>query len=72
LLNIPNDNRREHFIQGWHALHRAKQLYAETKKRRPDLLFAREALFAFLAAALGAARRPPRILWPRGGARSPP
>lgn len=71
LLNIPNDKRRQAFVQGWQAIRLAEMLYAATRTRQPDLVFQVDTLFAFLATALSAARCPPRILWPQGAARAP-
>lgn len=65
LLSIPNAQRRAAFIQGWQASRLAEILYASVRARQPTLVFEAETLFAFLLAALGAARRAPRLLWPQ-------
>ena len=67
---IANPRRRAAFIQGWQAL-RLEVLYAAVRAHKPDLVFRAQSLFAFLAASLGATRRPPRVLWPATSARPP-
>jgi hypothetical protein len=70
LRSIPGARRRATFIQGWQALRLAETLYATVRVRQPALVFEAEALFAFLLATLGAAKRAPRLLWPQA-ARAP-
>lgn len=65
LLNIPHSRRRDAFLAGWQALRLMEQLYAYVRARQPRLVFQAVTLFAFVAASLGAARRVPRLLWPR-------
>ena len=71
LLTIANSRRRTAFLRGWQALRLAELLYATARARQPTLLFQAQALLAFLAAALGAAGRVPRFLWPQATARAP-
>lgn len=71
LQAIANPSRRAAFIQGWQALRLAEALYAVARARKPDLVFSARSLLAFLAASLGAAMRPPRVLWPAASARPP-
>jgi hypothetical protein len=68
---IPSTTRRERFRQGWQALRLTESLYALTRTRQPDLAFQADVLLAFLAAALGAVGRIPRVLWPQAAARAP-
>lgn len=68
---ISSTTRRERFGQGWQALRLTESLYALTRARQPDLAFQPDVLLAFLAAALGAVGRIPRILWPQAAARAP-
>lgn len=68
---IPSTTRRERFSQGWQALRLTESLYALTRARQPGLAFQADVLLAFLAAALGAVGRIPRILWPQSAARAP-
>jgi hypothetical protein len=68
LLKIRNARRRTAFLQGWQALRLAQALYAASRARQPDLAFQATMLLAFLAAALGASGRMPRLLWPDGAA----
>jgi hypothetical protein len=63
LLNIRNARRRTAFLQGWQVLRLAQALYAASRARQPDLAFQATMLLAFLAAALGASGRMPRLLW---------
>ncbi len=46
-------------------------LYAATRARQPDLAFQADTVLAFLAAALVAADRPPRLLWRHAPTRAP-
>jgi hypothetical protein len=71
LQAIPHPRRRTAFIQGWRALSLAEALYATAHAHKPGLIFQAQSLFAFLAASLAAATRPPRILWPTASARPP-
>jgi len=48
------------------SLQLAQVLYATTRAQQPDLAFQATMLLAFLAVALGAAGRMPRLLWPNG------
>jgi hypothetical protein len=68
---IRNPERRAAFRSGWLTLRLAEALYAAARRRQPDLAFAVANLLAFLAAALGAARRVPRILWPQAASQAP-
>lgn len=63
---IRNARRRTAFLQGWQVLRLAETLYAATRAQQPDLAFGATMLLAFLAAALGATGRTPRLLWPDG------
>jgi len=71
LPTISHPARRAAFTRGWQALRLAELLYATARARQPTLVFQAEALLAFLAAALGAAGRVPRFLWPQATARAP-
>jgi hypothetical protein len=71
LQAIRNPNRRAAFTCGWLTLRLAEALYAATRRRQPNLAFRAVHLLPFLAAALGAARRVPRILWPQAPAQAP-
>lgn len=66
LLEIRNARRRTAFLRGWQVLRLAEAFYAATRTQQPDLAFQATLLLAFLAAALGTAGRPPRLLWPDG------
>jgi hypothetical protein len=68
---IPSTLRRDRFSAGWQALRLTETLYALTRAWQPDLAFQADVLLAFLAAALGAAGRSPRLLWPQAAARAP-
>lgn len=68
---IRHPKRRAAFTRGWQALRLAEALYAANRHRQADLAFAAKSLLPFLAAALGAARRVPRILWPQAPAQAP-
>ena len=68
---IRNPKRRAAFNRGWLTLRLAENLYAAARRRQPDLAFAADNLLAFLAAALGAARRIPRLLWPQAASQAP-
>jgi hypothetical protein len=68
---LPSATRREPFSRGWQTLRLAETLYALTGAQQPDLAFQADVLLAFLAAALGAIGRAPRILWPQAAARAP-
>jgi hypothetical protein len=63
--------RRAAFTRAWQILRLAEALYAAVRHRQADLAFAADCLLAFLAAALGAARRVPRILWPQAPSQAP-
>lgn len=65
LQAIRNLTRRAAFSRGWLTLRLAEALYAAIRRRQPGLAFGAQSLLAFLAAALGAAYRAPRILWPQ-------
>ena len=71
LLAIRSPRRRAAFTRGWLTLRLAEALYAATRRRQPDLAFQAVHLLPFLAAALGAARRVPRLLWPQAPAQAP-
>ena len=71
LRAIRNTRRRAAFIRGWQALRLAEALYAAVRRRQPDLVFQAEMLWAFLSAALSAAHRLPRILWPQASSQAP-
>jgi|GEM_PF-640339 len=66
LLGIQNARRQTAFLQGWQVLQLAQVLYATTRAQQPNLAFQATMLLAFLAVALGAAGRMPRLLWPNG------
>jgi len=70
-LSSAHPTRRAAFLGGWQALRLAELLCATARARQPTLLFQAQALLAFLAAALGAAGRVPRFLWPQATARAP-
>jgi hypothetical protein len=69
--SVRNPKRRAAFSHGWLALRLVEALYATARRRQPDLAFAADNLLAFLAAALGAAHRAPRILWPQAPSQAP-
>lgn len=71
LQRIPNPRRAHAFLQAWQVLRLAEALYAAVRTRQPNLAFQADTLLAFLAAALGAAGRIPRLLWPQVQARAP-
>ena len=71
LQAIHNPKRRTAFSRGWLTLRLAERFYASTRRRQPDLAFQAVHLLAFLAAALGAAHRVPRILWPQAASQAP-
>jgi hypothetical protein len=71
LLDIPHHRRGHAFLQAWQTLRLAETLYAAVRTRQPNLAFQADVLLAFLAAALGAAGRIPRLLWPQAQARAP-
>ena len=71
LQAVRNPKRRAAFTRGWQVLRLAETLYATARRRQPDLILQTSTLLAFLAAALGAARRVPRILWPQAAAQVP-
>jgi len=71
LLSIRNPNRRAAFTRAWQTLRLAEALYAAVRARQIDLAFQADMLLAFLAAALGAGGRVPRLLWPQVAARAP-
>ncbi len=68
---IRNPERRVAFTRAWQALRLAEMLYATARRRQPDLILQASTLLAFVAAALGAARRVPRILWPQAACQAP-
>jgi len=68
LLKMRNVRRRTAFLQGWQILRLAQALYAASRAQQPDLAFQATMLLAFLAAALSATGRVPRVLWPDGPA----
>lgn len=63
--------RRAAFTRAWQFLRLGEVLYAASRARQPDLAFDADSLLAFLAAALLAARHPPRLLWRHAPARAP-
>ena len=71
LAHLRSPVRREAFTRAWQALRLAEALYAATRRRQPDLAFLADKLLAFVAAALGAAGRAPRLLWPQASPRAP-
>jgi transposase len=71
LQAIHNVKRRAAFTRAWQTLRLAEALYAATRERQKDLAFRADMLLAFVAAALGAAGRVPRLLWPQAAARAP-
>jgi hypothetical protein len=71
LSAIRNRKRRTAFTRGWQVLRLVEALYAACRCRQTDLAFAADCLLAFLAAALGAASRVPRILWPQAPSQAP-
>ena len=71
LQAIRNPKRRAALTRGWQVLRLAEALYAAARRRQPDLVLQASTLLAFVAAALGAAGRIPRILWPQAAARAP-
>jgi hypothetical protein len=68
---IHNVKRRATFTRAWQTLRLAEALYAATRERQQDLVFRADMLLAFVAAALGAIGRIPRLLWPQAAARAP-
>ena len=64
--------RRAAFTRAWQFLRLADVLYAASRAHQPDLAFDAGSLLAFLAAALLAAGRPPRLLWRHAPARGAP
>jgi len=71
LQAIRNVNRRSAFSLAWQTLRLTEALYAAVRARQIDLAFQADMLLAFLAAAIGAAGRVPRLLWPQASARAP-
>jgi hypothetical protein len=71
LQTILNTKRQTAFTRAWQTLRLAEALYAATRARQPNLAFQADMLLAFVAAALGAAGRIPRLLWPQAAARAP-
>jgi hypothetical protein len=71
LQAIRNSNRRSAFGHAWQTLRLTEALYAAARARQIDLAFQADMLLALLAAALGAAGRVPRPLWPQASARAP-
>jgi hypothetical protein len=63
--------RRTAFTHAWQFLRLGDVLYAASRARQPGLAFQADAVLAFLAAALLAAGRPPRLLWRHAPARAP-
>jgi hypothetical protein len=68
---IRSPKRRAAFTRAWQALRLAEAFYAAVRMRQTDLAFHADMLLAFVAAALGAAGRVPRLLWPQASARAP-
>lgn len=71
LAAIRNPKRCAAFRRGWQILRLAEALYAAARRRQPDLVLQASTLLAFVAAALRAAGRIPRILWPQAPAQAP-
>jgi hypothetical protein len=71
MLGIPHPRRAHAFLQAWQVLRLAEALYAAVRTCQPNLAFLANTLLAFLAAALGAVGRIPRLLWPQAQARAP-
>ncbi len=71
LQAIRHVHRRSAFSLAWQTLRLTEALYAAARARQIDLAFQADMLLAFLAAALGAAGRVPRLLWPQASARAP-
>jgi hypothetical protein len=71
LQAIRHANRRSAFSLAWQTLRLTEALYAAVRARQIELAFQADMLLAFLAAALGAAGRVPRLLWPQASARAP-
>ena len=71
LCAIRNPRRRAAFTRAWQTLRLAEAFYAAVRVRQTDLAFQADMLLAFVAAALGAAGRMPRLLWPQAAARAP-
>jgi len=65
LLDIPHPKRGHAFLQAWQVLRLTQALYAAVRTRQPNLAFQADMLLAFLAAALAASARIPRLLWPQ-------
>ena len=68
---IRQHQRKVAFTRAWQILRVAESLYAFARRRQADLAFRADTLLAFVAAALGAAGRIPRLLWPQATARAP-
>ncbi len=71
LQAIRNPKRQAAFIRAWQTLRLAEALYAAVRARQAELAFQANMLLAFVAAALGATGRVPRLLWPQAAARAP-
>jgi hypothetical protein len=71
LPTIRSPVRRAAFTRAWQTLRLAEALYAAARCRQPDLAFHASMLLAFVAAALVAAGRTPRLLWPQASPRAP-
>lgn len=71
LAAIPSPNRRAAFTWTWQVLRLIETLYATSRHRQTGLAFLANKLLAFAAAALGAAGRIPRLLWPQASPRAP-
>ena len=71
LQAIRNPHRRAVFTRAWQVLRLAEALYAAVRCQQPDLAFEAATLLAFVAAALGAAGRIPRLLWPQAPSQAP-
>lgn len=71
LAAIRSPKRRAAFTRAWQTLRLAEAFYAAVRARQAELAFQADMLLAFVAAALGAAGRVPRILWPQASARAP-
>jgi hypothetical protein len=71
LRAIRNPKRRAAFTRAWQTLRLAETLYASARRRQPDLVLQASTLLAFVATALGAVHRAPRILWPQAASQAP-
>lgn len=71
LRAIRSPARRAAFTRAWEFLRLGETLYATARARQSDLAFQAGHRLAFLAAALGAAGHPPRLLWRQPQARAP-